>query len=255
MMNDKKDRIKQHPEQHIIQIMKQARINFVTTLPCDRTKNLLPLALQSFNSIELTREEDGLGICAGAYLAGARPMMIIQSTGLGNMFNALASLNIASAIPVPILASWRGVYKEGIDSQIPFGIHLPAVLKASSIHYSIIDKVEKLEHLSSVIQDAYDHCRPHVALVSPEIWEDSSCSIWQKNPSLTIESRNCSKIHSLSPISQPEMTRYEAILNLGNLLDNQIVVANLGVPSKELFAVNDRPLNYYMLGSMGLASS
>ncbi|MCP4670350.1 MAG: sulfopyruvate decarboxylase subunit beta, partial [Desulfobacula sp.] len=47
----------------------------------------------------------------------------------------------------------------------------------------------------------------------------------------------------------------EAILNLGNLLDNQIVVANLGVPSKELFAVNDRPLNYYMLGSMGLASS
>ena len=108
--------------------MEQAGINLLATLPCDRTKNLLPLALKSFKGIELTREEDGLGICAGAYLAGARPMMIIQSTGLGNMINALESLNIASALPIPILASWRGVYKEGIDSQIPLGRHLPAIL-------------------------------------------------------------------------------------------------------------------------------
>ncbi len=255
MKNEKNYTIKQHPEQHTIQIMKQAGIDFVATLPCDRTKNLLPLALESFNSIELTREEDGLGICAGAYLAGAHPLMIIQSTGLGNMLNALASLNIASAIPVPILASWRGVYKEGIDSQIPFGRQLPAILKGSDISYSIIDKIEKLGHLSNVIKDAYDNCRPHVALISPEIWEDSSCTIWQENPFLTIQTRLCGEIKSLSPISQPEMTRYEAISCLGNLLDSQIVVANLGVPSKELFAVCDRPLNYYMLGSMGLASS
>ncbi len=246
---------KNNPEQHVIQIMKKGGINFVATLPCDRTKNLLPLALQSFKGIELTREEDGLGICAGAYLAGARPMMIIQSTGLGNMLNSLASLNIASGVPIPILASWRGVYKEGIDSQIPFGKHLPDILKGSGIQYSIIDNIEKLGHLSYVIKDAYDHCRPHVALVSPKIWEGSSCTTWQEKSSLIIQARHSRNVKDFSPIVQPEMTRYEAILSIGDLLDDQIVVANLGVPSKELFDVCDRPLNYYMLGSMGLVSS
>jgi sulfopyruvate decarboxylase subunit beta len=34
-----------------------------------------------------------------------------------------------------------------------------------------------------------------------------------------------------------------------------LVVANIGYPSRELFAAADRPENFYMLGSMGLASS
>ena len=244
-----------HPEHHVIQIMKQAGIDFLATLPCDRTKNLLPITRQSFKEIELTREEDGLGICAGAWLAGARPLMIIQSTGLGNMINGLASLNMASAIPIPILASYRGFYKESIESQMPLGKHLPAILEGCGILYSIIDESEKLSLLSDVIQDAYDHCRPHVALVSPKVWEASPCTAWQENPPLNIKSRPTININPLSPILQPVMTRYEAISSLGNFLDKQVVVANLGIPSKELFAICDRPLNYYMLGSMGLSSS
>lgn len=244
-----------HPEQKIIQLMTQAGINFTTTLPCDRLKNLLPLIHESFRGIEMTREEDGLGICAGAYLAGGRPMMIIQSTGLGNMINALASLNIASGIPIPILASFRGFYKETIDSQNPFGNHLPAVLKGCGIRYTIIDEVEKISLLSGVIKDAFDHCRPHVALISPKIWETSPCRAWQENPPLVIQPRPARNIKQLSPIPVPEMTRYDAIATIGSLLDNQIAVANIGVPSKELFSACDRSLNYYMLGSMGLASS
>ena len=34
-----------------------------------------------------------------------------------------------------------------------------------------------------------------------------------------------------------------------------LIVANLGFPARELFSVQDRPGNFYMLGSMGLASS
>ena len=128
-------------------------------------------------------------------------------------------------------------------------------MKGSGIHYSIIDHIEKLGHLSTVIKDAYDNCRPHVALVSPKVWEDSSSTAWQENSPLIIQTRHSRDVKPLSPIFQPEMTRYEAILSIGDLLDDQIVVANLGVPSKELFDVRDRPLNYYMLGSMGLASS
>ena len=243
-------------EQNVIKLMKQAGINFVATLPCDRIKNLLPLISKSFDEVELTREENGLGICAGAYLAGARPMMIIQSTGLGNMINALESLNMASAIPIPILASYRGFYKEGIESQKPLGRHLPAILKGCGISYTLIDEVEKLGLLSDVIQDAYTNCRPHVALVSPKVWENSQCTeIWQENLLSGIQARPAGKNESLSPILKPEITRYDAICGICDLIDDQVAVANIGVPSKELFAALDRPLNYYMLGSMGLVSS
>jgi thiamine pyrophosphate-dependent acetolactate synthase large subunit-like protein len=39
------------------------------------------------------------------------------------------------------------------------------------------------------------------------------------------------------------------------LVGDEIVVSNLGHPSQELYAIEDRPRNFYMLGSMGLASS
>ena len=34
-----------------------------------------------------------------------------------------------------------------------------------------------------------------------------------------------------------------------------LIVCNIGYPSRELYSLNDQPENFYMLGSMGLASS
>ncbi len=243
------------PEQQVIQILKQEGINFTATLPCDRTKNLYPLILEAFEGIRLTREEDGLGICAGAWLGGGRPMMVIQSTGLGNMINALSTLNEASAVPIPILASYRGFYKEGIDSQIPFGRRLPEILKGCGIPCTLIEEAQSLSRLSEVIRDAYDHSRPHVALVSPKVWENSFSRAWQENPPLEIRPGERLEGELHGPVPQPRITRFEAILSLTDILEDQAVVCNLGVPSKELFQAGDRALNYYMLGSMGLASS
>src|SRR5260370_37379210 len=42
-----------------------------------------------------TREEEAFGIAAGLYLGGIRPAEMLQSSGLGNSINALASLDIA----------------------------------------------------------------------------------------------------------------------------------------------------------------
>ncbi|MFH1322694.1 MAG: sulfopyruvate decarboxylase subunit beta, partial [Methanobacteriota archaeon] len=49
--------------------------------------------------------------------------------------------------------------------------------------------------------------------------------------------------------------RYEAIKALAAGADDDIIVSNLGVPSKELYEIMDRELNFYMTGSMGLVSS
>lgn len=52
------------------------------------------------------------------------------------------------------------------------------------------------------------------------------------------------------------MRRIEAIKHVVKALpSNALIVSNLGYPSRELYHVQDRPRNFYMLGSMGLASS
>jgi len=52
------------------------------------------------------------------------------------------------------------------------------------------------------------------------------------------------------------MRRYDLLKDLVKRLTPECpVVCNLGDPSSELYSIEDRPANFYMLGSMGLASS
>ena len=51
------------------------------------------------------------------------------------------------------------------------------------------------------------------------------------------------------------MIRSEILKEIAPILRNQLVVCNIGIPSQELHAIDDQPTNFYMLGTMGLASS
>jgi sulfopyruvate decarboxylase subunit beta len=52
-----------------------------------------------------------------------------------------------------------------------------------------------------------------------------------------------------------KMRRYEALREIMQAITDEPVVCNLGHPAQELFSLRDRPQNFYMLGSMGLATS
>ncbi|VVB89382.1 Sulfopyruvate decarboxylase [uncultured archaeon] len=239
------------PEKIVVGILKKNRIDFAASLPCDRIKALLIKIPAAITTIPLTREENGIGICAGIYLGGGRPVMVIQSTGIGNMINALESLNLTYGIPLPVLASWRGVYKEGIEAQVQLGKRLPGILEAAGIKFTIISSSNELDKLDAAINDSFSNVSVHVVLISPAVWEGSKSDV----PSPVDIFPRISELSLKSGIREPVMTRYEAIKILASQVDHDIIIANLGIPSKELFEIGDRELNFYMLGSMGLASS
>ncbi len=240
-----------NPECRVIEILKNSRIDVAATLPCDRIKALLPLISQNINTIPLTREENGVGICAGIYLGGGRPIMVIQSTGLGNMINALLSLNLTYGIPLPVLASWRGVYKESIEAQLQLGKRLPGILESAGLETTVIENRDELANMEKAITDSFSNYRPHIILISPAVWEKSSADITEPQE---ISVRN-SEFNYNSKIAKPEITRYDAIKIIAESADDDVIISNLGFPAKELYTVKDRELNFYMLGSMGLASS
>lgn len=238
-------------EDVVIDILKEHSIDLISSIPCDKAKDLCFMLPEHFNHIGLTREEDGIGVSAGAALTGKRAAMVIQSSGIGNALNALMSLTKTYDLPLPVIASWRGVVDETIPAQIPFNKALPAILKATGISFTIIRTSQELGKIGEVIMDSFEHSRPHVALVLPGAWEGGevtydACPV----PSRAREISLCFQ----RSLHDPEMIRSDAIRVIARHLDQQAVVSNIGIPGKELYATRDRPLNFYMLGSYTQAS-
>ena len=51
------------------------------------------------------------------------------------------------------------------------------------------------------------------------------------------------------------MKRRDAIAKIMSAIDDELVLCNIGFPSRELYDIDDRNENFYMIGSMGLVSS
>ena len=145
-------------------------IEYIVSLPCDRTKTLCSVLEERFRYVTIAREEDGIGICSGISLAGRRCLLAMQSSGLGNSLNALMTLPHLYGLPLPILASWRGIYNEKIPAQVPFNEKIPELLSLYGIPCTTIRSPADLSALHAVITDTYAKQRPHVALITPNVW-------------------------------------------------------------------------------------
>src|SRR5208337_1203063 len=170
-----------YPEEELITILKQSGVDLVCTLPCDRVKRLIALLPTAYSPplqhIPLTREEEGVGICAGAALAGKRAAIILQNSGIGNMINALLSLTGFYQLPLALFVSHRGIYKEKIAAQMPMGEKLPGILKGAGIGYSLINTPADLNSIGKKLTALYRNNSIHAFLLSPEVWEDTTvCS-------------------------------------------------------------------------------
>src|SRR6185436_13936329 len=83
-----------------------------------------------------TREEEAFGIAAGLYLGGARPTVMLQSSGLGNSLNALTSLLLPYKIPVLAIVSMRGDAGEWNDAQVPMGRAVAPICDAIGVPHA-----------------------------------------------------------------------------------------------------------------------
>jgi sulfopyruvate decarboxylase subunit beta len=240
---------------NIIEILQEVGVNFFGVFPCERVRHLYSLITGDFRHVLLSKEEEGVGICGGAYLAGAKPAMLVQSSGIGNMINGLCSLTQTYEMPLLLLVSWRGVYKEKIPAQIPLGKNLPKILNAINVDYSIIEDREDISRIKELALDTYENNKIQAVLLNPVIWGEESNVSEGRDPIKKGKKENCSaKKEETKPI-KPLLTRFEILKIVASYLAGKIVVCNLGIPCKELYIIKHQKSNFYMLGSMGLASS
>lgn len=233
-------------EDDVLSALRNAGIDYVLSLPCEKIRRLIHLAQKSFDFLMLSREEEGVGIAAGLFMGGRKPLMIIQSSGLGNCINALMSLTFCYRLPLPVLVSWRGVYGETIEAQKPMGGRLQALLDALGIEHMVFDG-KNVDELENTISEAYEEEKIKAILLRPDIWESM--------PDFSFPRPKVPEKYLSLPAGEARYTRYEILKGIRDELAGRVVVSNIGYPSRELYSLLDQPTNFYMLGSMGLASS
>jgi len=210
----------------------------------------------SFFHLPLTREEEGVGICAGAALAGRRPALFVQSSGIGNMINALLSLTGFYELPLALFVSRRGVYQERIAAQLPMGLRLPRLLEGGGIRWTEINIREDLASVARELPEVYERGVIHAFLLSPAVWEGTECR-GVGAPAIGARLSCRARFSEAAGVRReliPVHTRFEILKLVAPQLEGKIVVCNLGIPSKELYAIRHQPSNFYMLGSMGMVT-
>jgi sulfopyruvate decarboxylase alpha subunit len=122
---------------------------------------------QQFRLVPLTREEEGVGILAGAFLGGVRGALLMQSSGFGNTLNGLASLAIPYQVGFPMLISMRGTLGETNKAQVPMGRALPEVLDSFGIPRYDLDRPEAVGAITrGAARQAFATGRPVALLLS-----------------------------------------------------------------------------------------
>ena len=139
----------------IYQGLKDANINFIATVPCANLKKLLELidADDEIKHVPVTREEEGFAICAGAYMGGMKPALLMQNSGLGNSVNVLTSLMKLYKFPVLIVISHRGTFGEGVYGQVPMSKATIGVLESMDMIYEKVDDPNKAR---AIVKDAWN---------------------------------------------------------------------------------------------------
>ena len=108
------------------------------------------LADPEVHSIPLTTEAEGVALLAGADLGGARGVLLMQSSGVGNCINML-SLTNGARFPLLTIVSMRGDFGEGNPWQFPMGRATQTVLEAMGV---IVLRAEAPEDVLPTIQAA-----------------------------------------------------------------------------------------------------
>ena len=98
------------------------------------------------------REDAAVGLCAGAYLAGKLPVLLMQNSGLGYCINAFTSLNLIYKIPVLVIMSWRGEDSSDAPEHIIMGEINQRLLTTCGMEYSVLSNENYEVSLNTALQ-------------------------------------------------------------------------------------------------------
>ena len=170
------DKLEAQIKGDLIAGLKESGINFVASLPCSGISLFLPSIMDDphFKHVPLANEGDGVGICAGAWLGGKKPALLVDGAGLVLAHYALMNIIYKSGgFPILLVVAHRGDFGDGF-AHYHFGNGMETIQILESLHipYTIVRESKKLKaELVSGVRTAEGYGRPAAILLNlEEIW-------------------------------------------------------------------------------------
>jgi len=225
-------------------LLERRGFDFFAGVPCSLIEDLIATleAHPRLPYIPAPREDVAVGLAAGAWFAGRRPAVLMQNSGLGTSLNALASLALMYGLPSLLLVTWRGHRGKDAPEHILTGEISPRLLELLGIPYRVLAADTLEADLSWVVE-------PGVVEIG-----NAGHGAAGRTRSIAREATP-SRYADLPRVLTPRLSRLDAIAATRKALGREPVIHANGYMCRESFSLGDRPENFYMIGSMGLASA
>ena len=121
-----------------------------------------------FTAFACTREEEAIGIAAGAWMGGMRAIVLMQTSGFATLANVLASLPVPFQIPVLMLVSERGTLGEFNIGQALVARTMRPVLDSLAMEHHTLKRLDEVEFtVDRTIRQAVATQQPACLILSP----------------------------------------------------------------------------------------
>lgn len=156
--------------------LKQCGIRLISALPETWLVHLLSLAEADpdMTLVRLAKEEEGVGISAGAHLAGVKSAMLMQNHGFLASVNGIVSFAQLYRIPLLMIISYRGHFGERDPWQTQGGMATEPLLRALNIPYTFLaNPATVAKQIAEAQCWAHASLHPAALLLQRELmWED-----------------------------------------------------------------------------------
>ena len=147
--------------------LKEAGINLVASVPDINMLRVINLLYEDkeIAHVPVGREEEGIGVCTGAYLAGKQTAMLMQNGGLLNSSNGLTTTALQFGIPILLLIYYAGDMGDNAFHMV--GLATEPVLQGLGIKYTVMrDPAKVKQDFAGAVIAANSSKRPVALLVT-----------------------------------------------------------------------------------------
>lgn len=148
-------------------------VNFITTVPCKQLAGVID-GLERHKDImhvPSNKEDEGMGLCAGAFMGGTRAAIIMQNTAIGVTINTLATLTQFYRMPLPMLISYRGEIGEPVACQVEMAVHTKALLSQLNIPTYHFHHEDDVNEFDAILKHTFMCNKPVAVLTDAAFWK------------------------------------------------------------------------------------
>jgi phosphonopyruvate decarboxylase len=248
---------------HFVEAARDRGFHWYAGVPCSFLTPFINYVLQdpSLHYVSMANEGDAVALIAGVAMAGAaqaphrRGITMMQNSGLGNAVSPLTSLTWTFQLPQLLIVTWRA--QPGIADEPQhalMGPITPSVLDIMQIPWELFPT--QIDEIGAALDRATSHMdqtgRPYALVM-----QKGSVAAHALDPSVgAFASRSglaCAIMAPGSVAAATRPSRQEALrlVVAQTPAASTVVMASTGFCGRELYAIDDRPNHFYMVGSMG----